>query len=368
MRQRLIATLAVLLFMPIAGAADIVIGQSAPLTGGNAELGNDIRNGALAYFAKVNAAGGINGSKIRLVTLDDKNDAKTAGENAKQLIQNEKAVALFGFASATVSLPAMPHVIANKVPFFAPFTGADTIRKQNDFVYTIRATYADEIEKIIGFWGPLGVTKVLVLHYDDEVGRQNYQTVARALEKFGTIPTALALKRNTDVSAENIKAVIAASPKLILATTLALPIVQITKLLNTQNKPIPITSLSFASLSQITKGLGESAAGITVSLTVPSPNQLEIPVVGECREAWTAAGLPGSLTTTSLESCIAAKVLVDSLRRAGKDVTRASLQRTLSSLAKVDAGGFVMNFRDGSNHGGVFVDIAVIRRNGELRT
>ncbi|NJR71651.1 MAG: ABC transporter substrate-binding protein [Gammaproteobacteria bacterium] len=122
-------------------AADIVIGQSAPLTGGNAELGNDIRRGANAYFSKINDAGGVNGSKIRFITLDDKNDAKTAGENARLLIQNEKAIALFGFASATVSLPAMPHVLANKVPFFAPFTGADTIRKQNDFVYTIRATY-----------------------------------------------------------------------------------------------------------------------------------------------------------------------------------------------------------------------------------
>ena len=37
-----------------ATAADIIVGQSAPLTGGNAELGNDIRNGALAYFKKVN--------------------------------------------------------------------------------------------------------------------------------------------------------------------------------------------------------------------------------------------------------------------------------------------------------------------------
>ncbi len=365
---RLLIAVLTALFIQAADAADIVIGQSAPLTGGNAELGNDIRNGALAYFAKVNAAGGINGSKIRLVTLDDKNDAKTAGENARQLIQNEKVLALFGFASATVSLPAMPHVIANKVAFFAPFTGADTIRKQNDFVYTIRATYADEIEKIIGFWGPLGITKVLVLHYDDEVGKQNYQTVARALEKFGKVPSALPLKRNTDVSPDNIKALLAANPKLILATTLAAPIVQITKLLAAQNKPIPITSLSFASLSQITKGLGESAAGITVSLTVPSPNQLEIPIVAECREAWTSSNQPGALTTTSLESCIAAKVLVDSIRRAGKDVTRAGLQRALSSLAKVDVGGFVMNFRDGSNHGGIFVDIAVIRRNGELRT
>ncbi|MEI6737418.1 MAG: ABC transporter substrate-binding protein, partial [Pseudomonadota bacterium] len=249
-----------------------------------------------------------------------------------------------------------------------PFTGADTIRKQNDFVYTIRATYADEIEKIINFWGPLGISKVLVLHYEDEVGKQNFQTVARALVKFGQAPTALAIKRNTDITNENIKALIAADPKIILATTLAGPIVQISKQLRMHNKPYPITSLSFASLSQITKGLGADAAGITVSLTVPAPNQREVPIVAECQDAWDASKQAGPLTTTSLEACIAAKVLVESMRKAGKTVTRESLQRALSTMSKVDVGGFVMVFREGSHHGGVFVDIAVIRRNGAVRT
>jgi len=82
---------AVLVSVP--ARADIIIGQSAPLTGGNAELGNDIRNGTLAYFKKINEAGGVNGSKISLLTLDDKNEAKLSGENAKQLIQKDGAVA-----------------------------------------------------------------------------------------------------------------------------------------------------------------------------------------------------------------------------------------------------------------------------------
>ena len=115
-------------------AADIVVGQSAPLSGGNADLGKDIRNGALAYFKKVNDAGGIGGSPIKLVTLDDKNDTKLAAENTAKLVNEENVVALFGYASSTLSVPAMPMVAEKKVPFFAPFTGADTIRKQNDYL------------------------------------------------------------------------------------------------------------------------------------------------------------------------------------------------------------------------------------------
>ncbi|MFN7220455.1 MAG: ABC transporter substrate-binding protein [Burkholderiales bacterium] len=349
-----------------ATAQDIVVGQSAPLTGGNAAFGADIRDGALAYFKKVNDAGGINGRSIRLETLDDKNDAKLSGPNAKQLIEQKGAVALFGFASSTLSLPAMPAVKANKVPFFAPFTGADTIRKQGEYVYTTRVTYADEIEKLIGFWAPLGVTKVLVLHYDDEVGKQNFQTVERALMKYQKVPTSLAIKRNADLPADIAKRIIAADPQIILATTLAAPIIQIRRQLTSLNKPYSITSLSFASLGQIQSELGGDAAGITVALTVPPPNKVDIPVVAECAAAWNAAGQSRPMTTTALEACISAKVLVAGMRRAGNP-TRGSLHKALSSIGRVNVGGIDIAFRPGFNHGGTYVDIAIIRRNGELR-
>src|SRR5712691_2969016 len=65
----------------------IIIGQSAPLTGANAELGNDIRNGALAYFSKVNAAGGVNGRRIELATLDDANQVPRAEANTRKLLE-----------------------------------------------------------------------------------------------------------------------------------------------------------------------------------------------------------------------------------------------------------------------------------------
>jgi ABC-type branched-subunit amino acid transport system substrate-binding protein len=126
-------------------AADkILIGQSAPLTGSNAEIGKDIRDGANAYFRKVNEAGGVNGRMLELISLDDKNDRKTAGANAVKLVNENNVVALFGFASATLSLDAMPIVKDKRVPFFAPFTGADAIHTQNDFRFVMRASYADE--------------------------------------------------------------------------------------------------------------------------------------------------------------------------------------------------------------------------------
>jgi ABC-type branched-subunit amino acid transport system substrate-binding protein len=348
-------------------AGEIVIGQSAPLTGSNAELGNDIRNGALAYFKKVNDAGGLPQGKIRLVTLDDKNQTKLSEENTKKLVNEEHAVALFGYASSTLSIPAMPTVAEMKVPFFAPFTGADTIRKQNDYVYTVRSTYADEIGKIVNFWGNLGSTRVAVLHYDDKVGQENYETVAQALKKFGSTPTSVAVKRNADVTAEQVKQVAAANPNVLLVTTSYAPAAQLVKQLRSSGKQYMVTSLSFAGASQLGKALGPDASGVSVAIDVPAPRAQTIPVVRECNEAWAAAGQKEAMSVTAMESCIAAKVLVEGMKRSGKEVTRASLQHSLDGLGRYDAGGYVVQFKPGSHYSGTFVSIALLTPSGEVR-
>jgi branched-chain amino acid transport system substrate-binding protein len=348
-------------------AEDIVVGQSAPLTGSNAELGNDIRNGALAYFQKINNAGGLPAGKLKLVTLDDHNETAVAGENTKKLLDEYNAVALFGYASSTLSIPAMPAVVEHKVPFFAPFTGADTIRQQNEYVYTVRATYADEIGKIVNFWGNLGSTKVAVLHYDDTVGRQNFDTVAAVLKKYNRTPVSVAIHRNAAISDKNVRDVIAADPNVLVVTTLYAPAAEMVRKLKAANRATMITSLSFAGASQLAKALGPDATGVSVSLTVPTPRSQGVPVVKECGDAWTASGQKETMSVTALESCIAAKVLVEGMKRSGRELTRASLHRSLAALGRYDAGGYVVDFKPSFHHGGSYVGMALLRPNGEVR-
>jgi branched-chain amino acid transport system substrate-binding protein len=361
--------LACMLFVAAAPALgqDIVVGQSAPLTGGNAELGTDIRNGALAYFRKVNEAGGLPQGRLKLVTLDDGNETKRSAENTRKLVDEHQAVALFGYASSTLSIPAMPAVLEGKVPFFAPFTGADAIRKQNEYVYTVRATYADEITRIINFWGNLGNTRVSVLHYDDAVGKQNFETVAQVLKKFDRTPVSVAIKRNADITEQNVADAIASDPQVMVVTTLYAPAAQMIKRLKAAHRATMVTSLSFAGASQLAKALGPDATGVSVALTVPTPRSRTIPVVKECDEAWTAAGHKEPMSVTALEACIAAKVLVEGMRRSGKELTRASLHRALSGLGRYDAGGYVVEFKPNFRHGGSFVTMALLRPNGEVR-
>lgn len=366
MRTLQILALAAACLPLVASAQPIVVGQSAPLTGSNAEIGKDIRDGALAWFKRVNEAGGINGRKVELVSLDDRNDRKTAGANAVKLVNENGAVALFGFASATLSLDAMPVVKEKKVPFFAPFTGADAIHRQNGFVFVMRASYADELEKILEHWKNLGVTRVTVVNYDDEIGNQNYATVARIMERAGKKAVGVKLKRNAPVEKAQIDAIIASDPEVVVATTLYGATSQVIKGLKAAGKPYNMTSLSFVGPSQLAKEAGQDAAGVSVAGVVPPPAKSMVPVIKECGEAIRAAGLP-ELNYTNLEACIAAKVLTEAMRRAGKDVTRESLYKALNGLGSLDVGGYVVNFGPANRHGNRYVELAVIGRNGQFR-
>src|SRR5262245_16007969 len=86
-----------------ANAQDIVIGQSVPLSGSNADIGRDMREGALAIFNKANASNQL-GRKIQLITLDNANDKQRAAANSQQLVDQHNAIVLFGYNSATNSV------------------------------------------------------------------------------------------------------------------------------------------------------------------------------------------------------------------------------------------------------------------------
>jgi ABC-type branched-subunit amino acid transport system substrate-binding protein len=343
-----------------------VVGQSAPLTGGNAQFGNDIRTGAHAYFAMLNAKGGVQGKPIDLVSLDDKNDRKTAGANAKQLLENKNLLALFGFASATLSLDAIPQAEAAGVPFFAPFSGANPVRVNNPVLFTVRASYGEEMEKILNFWVSLGFKRVTVMHYDDEVGNQNFAVVKTYLKKINLEPQALSLKRNAVVGKAEVQALLAQKPDVVINTLLSGAAASIQKELVGMGRMVPTSSLSFVGADQYITAAGPASSGVSITQVVPSPSSMSIAAVRECAQAMQASGQKTPMNSTQLEACFAAKVLAEGIRRAKKPVTPHSVLEALSNLGTYDLGGFKVSFGPGAQHGSKFVELAMVTREGKL--
>jgi len=149
-------------------------------------------------------------------------------------------------------------------------------------------------------------------------------------------------------------------------TTLYGPTAELIRMLHASNHPYNVTALSFVGPSQLAKAAGPDAAGISVAGVVPPPGKTMLPIVRECGEAIKKAGI-AELNYTNLESCIAAKVLVEAIRRAGKDVTREGLYKSLASMGSYDTGGYVVRFGPSERQGSNYVELAVISKSGQFR-
>ena len=343
-----------------------VIGQSAPLTGGNAKFGTDIRAGALAWFASVNAKGGVQGRPIELVSLDDKNDRKQAGANTKTLLENKNLLALFGYASATLSLDALPQAEAADVPFFAPFSGANPVRVNSPVLFTVRASYGEEMDKILGFWVSLGLKRPTVLYYDDEVGKQNVDLVVAYLKKINLEPQSLGVKRNAQLGKPEVQAILAQKPDFIVNTLLSGAAAQVQKELVGMGRMIPTSSLSFVGADQYIAAAGTASSGVSIAQVVPSPSNVSMPAVRDCAKALEAAGSKTPMNSTQLEACFAARVLTEGIRRAKKPVSARTVLEALTNLGSYDLGGFKVTFAPGAQHGSKFVELAMVTRDGKL--
>jgi ABC-type branched-subunit amino acid transport system substrate-binding protein len=345
-------------------ATSVVIGQSTPLTGSNAELGNDIRNGALAYFRKLNDAGGVHGRKIELVTLDDGNTVPRAEANTKKLVEEQGVFALFGYPSATLSRPALPFVEKNKVPFLGAFTGADPMRVFNKHVYNMRASYADELEKIVDHFVSIGVKRFSIVYYDDVVGKENLTAVDRALKARGLTAVSHAAfkdRAKPDIAA-GVKEVAKGQPDVVILTTLYKATSDFIKLARKEGMGASMTSNSFPGASPLAKELGKDGAGTIVATVVPPPSKRSLPIVQEYQAAMEKHFGRKEYSFTSLESYIGAKVIAEALRRAGPKPTREAFERELDGMKGFDTGGYVVSFTPANHNGSSFVELTVLGR------
>jgi len=207
--------------------------------------------------------------------------------------------------------------------------------------------------------------KVVVLHYDDEVGRSNYEAVASAYVAAGMAkPAAVATKRGAPLDAPATEALLKDSPDYVLATTQYSAVGDYLKLSGERGAQVPVAALSFVNPDELAEGVGSAARGTVVAQVMPSPrasNQAALPVVKECADALEAFN-GAKLNYTSLESCIAAKALLAALKRTGPKPTREGLLSAMGTLGRVDLNGFSLNFANGNRHGSGWVELTMLSR------
>jgi branched-chain amino acid transport system substrate-binding protein len=341
--------------------SSILIGQSAAFTGAASELGTEMHAGAQAYFRFVNAAGGINGRKIELRSLDDGYEIDRAAANTKKLI-DDGVFLLFGYVGTPTSNAAKPIFTAARVPFVGPFTGAESLRSPlNRYIFNVRASYFDETEKIVGQVTGQALNKIAVFYQNDDYGKAGLLGVEQAMARRNIkIVATGTVERNTVDVAAAVKAIGKVEPQAVVMISAYKSCAAFIKAMRAAGFNPQFMNVSFVGSKALAKETGGAGRGVAVSQVVPFPWNIGVPVVKEYQKLLEASTGKQDYSFTSLEGFIAAKALVEGLRRSGNDLTREKFVNAMETIHDLDMGGYWITFSPANHNGSKFVELTVI--------
>jgi branched-chain amino acid transport system substrate-binding protein len=372
--QRLTGAAAASIALPLwaqtaAAKGSIVLGQSAPLSGPAAQLGEQFKRGALLYFDRLNAKGGVNGRTVELKSLDDGYEPDRCKANTERLIK-DGVFALFGYIGTPTSLAALPLATAAQVPFFAPFTGAQALREPfNRFAFHVRASYFDETAEIVKQVTSIGAKRVAVFHQNDSYGKAGLDGVVRALKALNLEPAALGtVERNTVDVAAAVKTITEAKPDAIVQISAYKSCAAFIREARKAGYGGSFYNVSFVGTKALADELGADARGVVVSQVMPYPYSPATPVSAEYLAA--GKGVDGDKfepNYSSMEGFIAAKTFAEALKRITGVASAEALITSLESLRELNLGGFFVDFAASKRMGSRFVDLTILSSDGKVR-
>lgn len=345
----------------------IVLGQSAPFTGPAAQLGIQFYEGAKLFLDQYNAQSGHRDVAIKF--LDDGYEPDRCAANTKKLIDDD-AFALFGYIGTPTSLAALPLAVNARVPFIAPFTGAMALREPfHKNVFHLRASYNDETALIVKQLTHLGLRKIAVFYQNDAYGKAGLDGVTLALSQMDLKPAALAtVERNsTDVSAA-VKSIVAARPDAVVQVSAYKSCAAFIREARKAGYGGTFFNVSFVGTQALADELGKDGAGVVVTQVVPSPYNAANGITREFNDALRKGVGNTKANFSSLEGYLAAKVLVEGLRRAPGKASREGLITGLESIDRQQFGGFEVSFSPRNHVASKFVELSMITGDGRIRT
>lgn len=369
--RQTVAALAFSAAMVGASAADIVIGQVAPLSGVLASTGHQMVVGGQIYFDHINAQGGIHGAKIRHEVVDDGYKVPETVRLTRELLAKPEVVALFGFAgTANVTQLLTDGVLdVGGAALVAPYTGGESLRNPfNPWIFHVRAGYADEAEHMVQQVTTLGMSRIAVMYQDDGFGKAGLLGVENALAKRKLkLSVAAGYERNTDKVEDAVKKIKASDAQAIIMISINKPTAAFVKQYRESGGGAQLYNISVVDPAELVKLAGlKNVHGLGISQVVPYPYMPNTPVVREYQALLKKYAPKELVNYTSFEEFVGAKVLVEALRRAGPNPTRAKVVKALEGMNSYDTGGVIVNYSPSNRIGSRYVEVTVIGSTGKL--
>jgi branched-chain amino acid transport system substrate-binding protein len=332
----------------------ILLGQAVALEGPAAALGAGMRDGILAAFKEVNAAGGVNGRKLELLSRDDGYDPNKSIEAANTLLDSDKVFALIGGVGTPTSAAVESIALSRAVPFIGPFTGASFLRAADrPNVINLRASYAQETEEMVErLTKDLNVSRIAILYQDDSYGRAGLEGLQAALAKRQMALAAEGTyERNTTAVKVALLTIRKAAPQAVVMIGTYKPCAQFIRLARQVKFDALFLNVSFVGSEALAKELSDAGVGVLVTQVVPLPYDTGNPLIKRYQSALTTAVPDATPGFVSLEGYLVGRLAIMGLERINGEPTRQAFLALFQRAADFDLGGLVLHYGPGRNYG-----------------
>lgn len=361
---------------PMARAAEagvfadkIVFGQSIGFDSVWGSLYKNYTDGLLAGFEQVNAQGGVAGRKLVVKRLEDNYVPEKTVANIKTLVQ-EGVFGLVCLGGTGNTVAALPLLEQYRVPTVGAMTGASAARKASAPLFHTRASYTDEVTKMVQHATTIGLRRIAVVYQDNAFGSGSADAAKAAASKFGAQIVALIPHNANGGDIEMVvDKIAAANPQTTLLFTSPTSVADMLLRFQAKYGPLPLPQpwvLSVTTPKTVFEKAGALAHGMAVTQVIPGPNARTQPLVRAFREANDKFGVRSNQTYEAVEGFLTARVIVEGLRACGANPTREAFIQALEGFGTRDFGGVRVHY-DRANHAGLdYVDVTMIGHNGNL--
>lgn len=312
---------------------NIIIGQSAALSGPTQFLGREMKKGAMAYFNTT--------QNITLLTLDDKYEPDECIKNTKRMIENGVDV-FFGYVGTPTSKACLPLINAAKKIFFGAFTGANFLSDQKSFPYSfsVRASYEMETENMVKYLVENNYKKIAIYIQDDNFGEVGKKGVLKALKKRNLkLAGEGRYKRNSSQYLAGAEKVLKSAADAVIIIGAYKPSSLAIKFWKSKNFDVPFLNISFVGSKELSKILKGHRKNVYVSQVVPSPWDSSIPIVREYQDS-----MQDNFGFVSLEGYIAAKIFHQAILQVGNNINNPDAFKSTIESIHTDIGGIKAAF------------------------
>lgn len=353
-----------------AQGAELVVGQVGPMSGLEANQGRAYAAGMQLLFNSVNAAGGVNGHTFALVRKDDGGRAEDTVSATRQLLAENKPLVLAGFfGNRNIGDLVRSGLLEKDKIALVGYRSAE-IRPESPLLYSVRAGLRDEINKLTEHLGTIGITR-LGLFYEEGPGAPALIAAAEEAAKKAnaTIKSKAAYRAGTTAVTEAVNTFIAAAPQAIIMVSSGSAAAGFIEEYRPAGGTAQLFAHSGADIEQLSKRLAEEQMqGVAIAQVTPSPYKISSKLTKEFTDLVARADkLEVPVSYAMMEGYIAAKVIVEAVRRQRARPSREGMLAALDGMDSYNLGGYVVGFRPGMHTGSKFVELSIISGAGKIR-